>query len=31
MRLQSMAEYKVCLEEYDSTTSLRNLVLVGVL
>jgi hypothetical protein len=31
MRLQSMADYKVCLEEYDSTSSLRNLVLVGVL
>jgi hypothetical protein len=30
MRLQSMADYKVCLEEYDSTSSLRNLVLVGV-
>jgi hypothetical protein len=31
MRLQSMADYKVCLEEYDITSSLRNLVLVGVL
>jgi hypothetical protein len=30
MRLQSMTDYKVCLEEYESTSSLRNCVLVGV-
>jgi hypothetical protein len=30
MRLQGMADYKVSLEEYDSTSSLRNLVLIGV-